>query len=104
MVYDYSKLRGLIREKLGSEKVLAEKIKRDRSTLSQKMNNRVDFTSEEIFKISHILGISDNQIGLYFLLKKLRNSNYKKRCEKWKSFGDGGRGYFGMKNSFSYAR
>lgn len=71
MAYDYSKLRGLIREKLGSEKVLAEKIKRDRSTLSQKMNNRVDFTSEEIFKISHILGISDNQIGLYFFTQKV---------------------------------
>ena len=27
-----------------------------------------------------------------------------RRCEKWKSFGDGGRGCFGMKNSFSYAR
>ena len=31
-----------------------------------------DFTSEEIFKISHILGISDNQIGLYFFTQKVQ--------------------------------
>ncbi len=68
--FDYSKLRGRIREKLGSEAKMAEGMGISTVSLSSKLNNKVGFTNSEMRKACEILEISDNDVGCYFLCPK----------------------------------
>lgn len=73
MIFDFSKLRGRIKEKLKYESVFAEKIGISQASLSSKFNNKSDFTASEISKASDedVLDISLNELGEYFFTKKL---------------------------------
>lgn len=71
MVFDYGKLRGKIVEKYGSQTAFAKAFGTSENTLSMKMNNKVRFTSDDIVKISQLLEISEDKIGLYFFTKKV---------------------------------
>nr|DAG49944.1 MAG TPA: Protein of unknown function (DUF739) [Bacteriophage sp.] len=66
MEYDYSKLRGRIRELYGSERNFADKIKMNRSTLSLKCGNKSEFTQSEIFRILNALNLTAADIENYF--------------------------------------
>ena len=65
-MYDYSRLLGKIKEKSKSNAVFSSKLGISERTLSQKLNNKVDFKQHEIIKSCQILDIPDEQIGLYF--------------------------------------
>lgn len=71
--YDFDKLRGRIREKLGSEAKFAEKLGISSASLSSKFNNKSDFSSTEISRAmdDDVLDISIDEIGLYFFTKNL---------------------------------
>ena len=71
MLFDYSKLKGKIKEKGLTQEELANKIEIDKSTLSLKINNQSVFTQEEIFKIINILGIAPEEIEEYFFTIKV---------------------------------
>lgn len=71
MGYDYSKLRGLIRERVGTEKNLADIAKLGRSTLSLKLSNKREFSTNDIAKISSVLNINNADIGEYFFTQKV---------------------------------
>ena len=71
MLFDYSKLKGKIKEKGLTQEELANKIEIDKSTLSLKINNQSVFTQEEIFKIINILEISPEEIEEYFFTIKV---------------------------------
>ena len=66
MGYNYSKLRGRIKECGYTQDKLAKEIGRDKSSLSYKLNGKSDFTTKEIDGICKVLDISNNEIGDYF--------------------------------------
>ena len=71
MAFDYSKLRGKIIEKYGSQSAFVRDFGTSENTISLKMNNKVRFTSDDIVKISKMLDIPEGKIGLYFFNQKV---------------------------------
>lgn len=66
MNFDYGKLRGKIREICGSESAFCEKLGLGRTSLSQRLNNRLEFSQVEIHQSCEILGIKKADIPTYF--------------------------------------
>ncbi len=69
---NYDKLKGKIKEVLGTQGKLAECMGLDETTISNKLNSNTYFTQKEIIKISKILAIPFNQIPEYFFNEKVR--------------------------------
>ncbi len=71
--YDYSKLKGRITEKLGSLKRYAELLNISDTSISNKLNNKVPFTQDEILRSADedVLDIDLDNIKLYFFNKKV---------------------------------
>ena len=70
MEYDYSVLRGKIRDLYGSEKAFASAIGMASATLSMKLNNRREFTQGEIRKIMDALHEDRAMASRYFFTLK----------------------------------
>ena len=68
--YNYKKLNGKIVEIFGTADNMAKAISMNRSTLSKKLNNHVDFSAKDIDRISTALSIPRNQIGEYFFCRE----------------------------------
>lgn len=68
---DYSKLRGRIKEKLGTEGALARAISRSSGYLSAALNGKIGFEQTDIWAICEILDIDQQDVGDYFFTKKL---------------------------------
>jgi hypothetical protein len=66
LTFDYSKLRGKIREKFGVQAGFAEAMGKSCATISGKLNNDVDFTQSEIIKAVNVLGLKGDDIPTYF--------------------------------------
>lgn len=77
--YDFSKVRGRIKEKLGSEAKFAEKLEISSAALSSKFNNRSDFTATEISRATDedVLDIPMKEIGVYFFTRQLELNSKK---------------------------
>lgn len=71
MQFDYSKLRGRIKEKVGTETYMAEKLKLSRASFSQRLNNKIEFSQEEIKVIGDLLEIPPTQLTDYFFTEKV---------------------------------
>ena len=71
VAFDYSKLRGKIIEKYGSQNVFAAKYGVSVNSLSRKMNNKTRFTSDDIVRISELLEIPKERVGEYFFTPKV---------------------------------
>lgn len=73
ILYDFSKLRGRIREKLGSEKVFADKIGRTQQYVSMVFNGRAYFTAKDITNALSVpeLELELNDIGQFFYAQNL---------------------------------
>lgn len=65
-MWDYSKLRGRIREKCGTQDQYAKELGIGRVSLSQRLNNQLEFSQDEIFKTCEILDIDQSEIPTYF--------------------------------------
>ncbi|MBR3236818.1 MAG: DUF739 family protein [Oscillospiraceae bacterium] len=74
MVYDYSKLRGLIKEVFGTEGAFAAAIERSPSYLSKVFSGVSDFDQDDIRKGAAALGITKEMIGPYFFTLKVDKS------------------------------
>lgn len=72
----YSKLRGRIREKCGTQEHFANLIGMNPSSLSLRLNNRTEWSREEIVKSAHILGISFLEIGEYFFADEVEKHQH----------------------------
>lgn len=70
-MFDYSKLRGLVRTKLGTEGALAERIGRTKTYMSHVFSGKSMLTQKDIWAISEVLGISAEEIGIYFFTEKV---------------------------------
>lgn len=66
MNFDYSKLRGKIKEVFGTQDKFAAALGIGRVSLSQRLNNNLDFSSTEIFTSCKLLDISAETIPQYF--------------------------------------
>ncbi len=66
MAFNYSKLRGRIKEVFSTQDNFAKALGIGRVSLSQRLNNLLDFSQEEIHKSCELLGITDEDISVYF--------------------------------------
>lgn len=71
MQYDYNKLRGKIKEICGTQDQFAEAIGLGRVSLSQRLNNQLEFSQDEIFKSCRVLSIDHEDIPVYFFTLKV---------------------------------
>lgn len=71
MSFNYNKLRGKIREVFGTQDKFADAMDLSYTSTSLKLNNKVEWTQNEINKASKLLGIPDNEIALYFFTLKV---------------------------------
>lgn len=69
--FDYSKLRGKIRE-FGTQEAFANAIGISTVTLSERLNNKSQFTQNEINKTVDILKIEPEEIPIYFFTPKVK--------------------------------
>lgn len=68
--YNYDKLRGKIKEIVGSESKYAELLGLSNASISAKLNSLVPFSITEIDKSVTILNIPTNEIYKYFFSKE----------------------------------
>lgn len=71
MEWKYDKLRGKIKEVCGTQDNFAEKLGIGRVSLSQRLNNQLEFSQDEIFKSCDILGISLIDVSAYFFTQNV---------------------------------
>lgn len=71
LVFDSSKLKGLIRERGLTQEDVAEEIDVAYSTFNLKLNGNAFFTQEEIYKISNLFKIPKESFYEYFFTKKV---------------------------------
>lgn len=71
MAWDYSKLRGKIKEVCSTQDNFSEKLGMGRVSLSQRLNNQLEFSQDEIYKSCDILGINAKDIPTYFFTEKV---------------------------------
>lgn len=70
--FDYSKLKGRIVEKFGTQDKFASKIKLTSKTISNKLNNKTAFSDKEIMQWCEVLDISNDEINKYFFTPKVQ--------------------------------
>lgn len=71
MAFNYSKLKGRIVEKFGSQTAFVKAFGVSENTFSLKMNNKVRFSTDDITKIASMLDISDKDIGEFFFTPRV---------------------------------
>lgn len=67
---DYSKLRGAIREKFGTQRAFACALGMSEASLSAKLNGRTEWQTDEIAKACQLLGIPLEMAHEYFFCPK----------------------------------
>lgn len=73
--YDYRKLRGRIKEKFGTQSAFAGAMGLSSVSISNKLNNNVEWGQEEIEKSAMILDIAYADIHSYFFTHKVENNS-----------------------------
>lgn len=71
--YDYRKLRGRIKEKFGTQSAFAKVMGLSDVSVSNKLNNNVEWGQEEIEKSVMVLEIAYSDIHSYFFTHKVEN-------------------------------
>lgn len=69
MNWNYAKLRGRIKEIFGTQEAFAKAIGISSVSLSQRLNNVLEFTQEEIFNSCEVLKIPLTDMMSYFFTK-----------------------------------
>lgn len=76
-MYDYSKLKGRIKEILGSQDKYAEILGVSNASVSAKLNGKVPISITEMDISIEALKISKEEIYSYFFTKKVENNSTK---------------------------
>lgn len=71
MEFDYSKLRGRIKEIFGTQDNFADALNMGRVSLSQRLTGKLEFTQEEIMKSCELLKFDPSEIPSYFFTLKV---------------------------------
>ena len=72
MAFNYSKLRGRIIEKFGTQGCFSKALGVSEKTLSLKLNNKIFFSQDEISRMSELLEITFDKIQVYFFEKEVQ--------------------------------
>jgi len=70
MFFDYSKLKGKIKEVYNTQEAFASAMGMSTTSISAKLNNKVEWSQKEISKAVKLLQISQEEIPAYFLTLK----------------------------------
>ena len=73
-VFDYSKLRGRIREKYGTQKKFANAMDTTPATISKKLTNKSYFDQCEVVRAVKLLGIEQGTVSAYFFTQQLKKT------------------------------
>lgn len=73
---DHSKLRGLIREKYGTQEAFAKAMGISDCSVSKKLNGHTEWDVSEIRLACELLGIRSEDIPLYFFTPKVVKSQF----------------------------
>lgn len=76
-IYDYSKLRGKIKEIFGTQTAFAAEIPMNEATLSNKLNNNVEFTQKEMNRTCDLFNEPYSMIPTYFFNRKVQEIEQK---------------------------
>lgn len=74
MEFDYSKLRGKIRETYGTEMAFAEAMQMSRTTISMKLNGKYEWKTPQIVTACKLLEIPLERSAEYFFVEKVKIS------------------------------
>lgn len=77
IIFDFSKLRGKIKEIYGTQTAFATAMSMNEATLSNKLNNNVEFSPKEIVKACNLLNINLRKVDLYFFSSKVQKNEQK---------------------------
>lgn len=72
MPIDYSKLKGRIVEKCGTQGNFAQKMGLSERTVSLKLSGKIPFKQPEILKALEVLDLSEEDIQAYFFVVKVQ--------------------------------
>ena len=70
-VFDYSKLRGRIVEKFGTQKQFSKAMHMSESSLTLKLAGSSYFTQGEIYRATALLDLEDGSVSPYFFTLKV---------------------------------
>ena len=70
--FNYSKLKGRIREIFDTQSAFAEVMGMSTTSLSAKLNNKIEFSQKEIDKASDLLKIKKEEIPIYFFTPEVQ--------------------------------
>lgn len=70
-VYDYSKLRGRVKEKIGTDGAFAKALGRTANYMTRIFQNKTALDSKDILRACEVLEIGPEEIGLYFFTLKV---------------------------------
>lgn len=76
MAFDYNKLRGKIKEIYGTQDKFAQKLGIGRVSLSQRLNNVLEFTQKEINDSCELLRINKEDVSQYFFSEKVQKHEH----------------------------
>jgi hypothetical protein len=76
-VFDYARLRGRIKEVFGTQDAFADAIGLGRVSVSQRLNNQLEFSQQEMFRSADVLGFSRGEIPEYFFTEKVQKREQK---------------------------
>ena len=83
MPFDYSKLRGRIKEKYQTQSKFADAVGLSKGSISQRLNNILDFSQSEMEKTADLLNFPKNEIPLYFFTPDVQKGELsKEKSEK----------------------
>ena len=71
IVFDYSKLKGRIVEKCGSQKAFADRMNMSEATMCSKISCNTYFSQGEIARAIEILEIEQGRVTAYFFTTKV---------------------------------
>ena len=71
-IFDYSLLKGKIKEKCGTQRNFAQKMGLSNVSISEKLNSKSGWTQAEICRASEILDIAPILIESYFFKQKVK--------------------------------
>lgn len=77
IIFDFSKLRGRIKEVYGTQTAFAIAMLMNEATLSNKLNNNVEFSPKEIIRACLLLCIDLNDVKSYFFTLKVQKTENK---------------------------
>lgn len=74
IIFDFSKLRGRIKEVYGTQMSFAIAMLMNEATLSNKLNNNVEFSPKEMYRACILLSIDLKEIKSYFFTLKVQKT------------------------------